>query len=91
MPAKNDVLTGIRRTADALRNGELRFSSTCRDALREFSLYVWDEHAAKDAPVKESDHAMDDIRYFVATVLDTPPEDAFFAVSLRRGDSLNRR
>ena len=90
-PAKNDVLTGIRRTADALRNGELRFSSTCTDTLREFSLYVWDENAAKDAPVKEYDHAMDDIRYFVATVLDAQPEDAFFAVSLRRGDSLNRR
>ena len=85
VPAKNDVLTGIRRTADALRCGELRFSESCRDTLREFTLYVWDENAAKDAPVKEYDHAMDDIRYFVATVLDTAPGDAFFAVSLRRG------
>ena len=84
VPAKNDVLAGIRRTADALRSGELRFSETCRDTLREFTLYVWDENAPKDAPVKEFDHAMDDIRYFVATVLDTPQEDAFFAVSLRR-------
>ena len=91
VPAKNDVLTGIRRTADALRNGELRFSRTCKDAIREFSLYVWDENAAKDAPVKEYDHAMDDIRYFVATVLDAAPEDSFFAVSLRRGHSDNRR
>ncbi len=82
--AKNDVLSGIRRTADALRNGEIRIGTCCTDALREFSLYVWDEKSQKDAPRKEYDHAMDDIRYFVATVLDQPADGAFFVASLRR-------
>jgi len=84
VPAKNDVLSGIRRTADALRSGEIRISPDCTDTLREFSLYVWDEHAARDAPKKEHDHAMDDIRYFVMTVIDASRNNAFFAASVAR-------
>lgn len=84
IPAKNDVLAGIHRTADALRSGEIRFSASCTDTLREFSLYVWDEHAQRDQPVKENDHAMDDIRYFVATVIGMPAENSFFAASVAR-------
>lgn len=84
VPAKNDVLYGIRRTADALRNGEIKIGAGCADALREFSLYSWDEKSQRDAPRKEHDHAMDDIRYFVATVVDQPREDAFFVASVRR-------
>lgn len=41
----------------------------CKDAIREFSLYRWDEKAGKDAVIKENDHAMDDIRYFCYIVL----------------------
>ena len=84
VPAKNDVLSGIRRTADALRNGEIKIGADCCDAIREFSLYVWDEKATHDAPRKEHDHAMDDIRYFVATVIDAPKDDPFLVLSLRR-------
>lgn len=51
--------------------------------MREFSLYRWDEGRADDAPVKENDHAMDDIRYFVTTVL--RPSEGIFAVALPRG------
>ena len=40
----------------------------CRDAIREFGLYCWDERATGDRVRKEHDHAMDDIRYFAATV-----------------------
>lgn len=83
VPAKNDVLSGIHRTADALRNGEIKIGSCCADALREFTLYAWDEKAIRDAPLKEHDHAMDDIRYFVATVVDQPRSD-FFVASLKR-------
>ncbi len=84
VPAKNDVLCGIRRTADALRNGEIKIAPECSDTLREFSLYVWDERADRDAPKKEHDHAMDDIRYFVMTVIDAPQDHAFFAASVAR-------
>ena len=31
--------------------------------------YVWDPKAGRDAVRKEHDHAMDDMRYFVSTVL----------------------
>lgn len=41
----------------------------CRDSIREFGLYRWDEKSNEDRPIKENDHAMDDIRYFVMTVL----------------------
>lgn len=82
--AKNDVVSGIHRTADALRNGEIRIGPSCKDAIREFSLYRWDEKSRRDAPVKEHDHAMDEIRYFVATVIDRRPDRGFFAASVRR-------
>ena len=84
IPAKNDVLSGIHRTADALRNREIMIGPDCADAIREFSLYQWDEKSLHDAPVKENDHAMDDIRYFVATVIDRGQEPEFFAASVKR-------
>ena len=42
------------------------------DIIREFGLYRWDDNAAKDSPKKENDHAMDDMRYFVSTILCSP-------------------
>ena len=84
LPARNDVLDGIRRVCDALKSGRIRIGCRCRDAIREFGLYRWEEGGAKDAPRKENDHAMDDIRYFVATVLDPPEEDGFALAAPRR-------
>ena len=81
--AKNDVISGIRRVSDALREKRLRFSEECADTLREFSLYRWNESAERDMPVKENDHAMDDIRYFVSTIL-TDCSDEFFVTSIKR-------
>jgi PBSX family phage terminase large subunit len=67
--AKNDVENGIITTGRYLRNGKVKIHRRCKDAIREFGLYRWDEKAAEDKPVKENDHAMDDIRYFCQTVL----------------------
>lgn len=67
--ARNDVLYGIRLVAGMLQKGVLQFSPACKDAIREFSLYRWEEDGAADRVCKENDHAMDDIRYFCATVL----------------------
>lgn len=66
--AENDVLAGIRRTAELLRAGKLVICAPCADAIREFSLYCWDEAAPGDRVKKCHDHAMDDIRYFASTV-----------------------
>lgn len=83
VPAKNDVIDGIRRVSDALKERRILFSQSCTDCLREFSLYRWDNTAARDAPKKEYDHAMDDVRYFVSTVL-AHEEDGFFALAMSR-------
>lgn len=66
--ANNDVLWGIRVTADLLRQGRLVICSPCRDAIREFSLYCWDGKAEGDRVVKRFDHAMDEIRYFAMSL-----------------------
>ncbi len=67
--ADNDVITGIRRVSTALRQDKLRFHESCRDIIREFSLYRWNENSGADVPVKENDHAMDDMRYFVSDIM----------------------
>jgi len=83
---KNDVLSGIRRVGDLLKQNRLFFSETCKDCLREFSLYCWNEKSGVDVPIKENDHAMDDVRYFVSVVMsnDGNPQDGFFVASLPR-------
>ncbi len=66
--ADNDVLRGIRLTASYLKSGRIRICRGCDDALREFYQYRWDDRAEKEAPLKQNDHAMDDIRYFAAGI-----------------------
>ena len=65
--AKNGVNTGIRLVARFLQEGRLKIGENCTDCIREFGLYRWQEGV--DAPCKEDDHAMDEVRYFCATVL----------------------
>ena len=68
--ANNDVLAGIRLTADHLKTGRIVICEGCNDALREMDEYVWDlREGNRDRVKKEHDHAMDDMRYFVSTVL----------------------
>jgi len=67
--ARNEVLPGIRWVATLLQSGRLLISPGCKDSIREFSLYRWEDKGERDSVVKENDHAMDDIRYFCATVL----------------------
>ena len=68
--ADNDVLSGIRLTSDCLKDGRIVICAGCKDCLREMDEYVWDLGSeAKDRVKKENDHAMDDMRYFVTTVL----------------------
>lgn len=83
--ANNDVLTGINRVCQALKNDEFYISPNCQDAIREFSIYRWDDSIKKDAPKKENDHAMDDIRYFVSTALDNDSKrNSFVSLAIER-------
>lgn len=67
--ANNDVLSGIRRTSTLIKAGMLRVHKDCRGFLNEVKLYRWDEKSPVDSVIKENDHAMDDTRYLVNTVL----------------------
>ena len=69
IPAVNQVSDGIRRVSRELRAGRLLIGAGCVDAIREFGQYRWAEGKDREQPVKENDHAMDDIRYFVSTVV----------------------
>lgn len=65
--ADNAVVDGIRRTASALANKRIMFNDCCKNTLREFGEYAWDDKAGEDTVIKENDHAMDAVRYFVMT------------------------
>lgn len=67
--AKNEVINGIRVTTGMLRNKSILFHESCKNTIKEFGLYRWDDRAAEDKVIKENDHAMDDIRYFCNTIL----------------------
>ena len=66
--AKNDVLSGIRITAELLKSRKIVICQGCDDILREFELYRWDERTGHEQVRKEFDHAMDDMRYFAASL-----------------------
>jgi hypothetical protein len=83
LPAKNNVSDGVREVSTALKRGDIKICNTCTNSMREFSLYRWKEGGIKDVPVKENDHAMDDIRYFVTTIL-LADEEPFFAMAAER-------
>ena len=82
IPAVNDVMDGIRRVSVVLKEGRVRICRGCRDAVREFGLYRWNDSRAADTPKKENDHAMDDIRYFVAQLEEE--EDFWATAAVRR-------
>nr|WP_302635160.1 PBSX family phage terminase large subunit [uncultured Dysosmobacter sp.] len=83
MKADNDVADGIRVTADLLRQRRIVLCRPCRDCLREMALYCWDERSGRDAPRKEHDHAMDEMRYF-AMDLAGERSGGFAAISVVR-------
>lgn len=68
IPAENDVEDGIRETANALQNGFIKICPCCENWAKEAGGYSWDEKKQDDRPVKEKDHLMDSMRYFVMTM-----------------------
>ena len=83
-PADNRVLAGIQKVSALLQEGKLLFSQDCADSIREFSLYRWSEEGGGEKPVKENDHAMDEIRYFAMQVCGEK-RGGFFAIAQQRG------
>ena len=64
--ANNDVLDGIRFHAKLLSNGTFKISKTCKNTIKEYTSYLWDEKSiqrGEDRPLKQNDHLLDSIRY----------------------------
>lgn len=73
IPADNDVLDGIRRTATLIQRRKLLVNKSCTGLLGELGTYLWDEKSCKlgvDKPLKERDHGPDAARYFVNSLPD---------------------
>ncbi len=73
IPGDNDVLDGIRRTAQLFARRALKVNRRCRGLIGELQSYVWDVKAAQtvgvEKPVKQMDHGPDALRYYVNTCL----------------------
>ena len=68
--ANNEVLEGIETMCSLMQKGVLTIDPKCKHLIREIEGYVWDPKKAKlgeDAPLKHADHAIDALRYAVAT------------------------
>lgn len=65
----NDVLNGIQEVTKYLNLGMLQIHDSCVETKKEFGAYAWDDKAVgEDRVIKENDHHMDLIRYFIYTV-----------------------
>lgn len=71
--ADNEVNDGIRMVGMMLQTGKLLIHDSCEMMKKEFASYVWDEKAAVERgveqPVKQNDHTMDALRYFIKTMI----------------------
>jgi PBSX family phage terminase large subunit len=73
--ADNDVTDGIAAVASALSTNRLFVHRSCKNTIKEFMSYVWDEKAQKrgeDKPLKQFDHAMDALRYPIFALIGRP-------------------
>lgn len=70
IPADNEVLGGIRKTGALLQSRRLLIHQCCEGLLDEMGLYLWDQKASEDRPVKENDHGPDALRYYINSLAD---------------------
>jgi len=70
----NDVLAGIRHTAEMLGSGRLVITEGCPNTALSLSAYSWDPAAQRrgqDKPLKQHDHEADETRYITMDLI--PP------------------
>ena len=70
LAVRSGILQGLEVVREQLKvraDGKPGFyaSSRCVETIKEFNLYSYPESSISEEPVKEHDHAMDAIRYFV--------------------------
>lgn len=60
----------IGNTAYALLSKRIKICNSCEESMREFSLYHYRlDKEGRKIPVEKNNRAMDEIRYFVHTIL----------------------
>ena len=64
----NDVNNGIQEVTKYINLGLLQIHKDCTETKKEFETYAWDDKSVEDTVIKESDHHMDLIRYFIYTI-----------------------
>ena len=70
IPANNDVYNGIEMMTSEMGKGNLYVCKDCPNLIKEIENYVWDSKKSdqgEDEPVKKGDHAVDALRYCMAT------------------------
>lgn len=70
IPANNDVYEGIEMMCNEMAKGNIYIMNGCTNLIREIPNYVWDIKKSKqgdDEPVKKGDHAIDALRYAIAS------------------------
>ncbi len=72
-----DVLTGISKVKSYLKNinGQTRLFifSSCTNLIREFKSYRWN---GADSPIKKDDHALDELRYYISSLIEFKSDKA---------------
>ncbi len=64
----NNVDEGIQEVTKYINSGFLQIHDSCVETKKEFETYAWDDKATEDTVIKESDHHMDLIRYYIMTI-----------------------
>lgn len=80
--ANNDVENGILVMTSEMKAGNLFVMEGCANLIREIESYVWDPKKSErgwDEPLKRDDHAVDALRYAIAShKVSTFNEDAYY-------------
>lgn len=66
--ADNDVLNGIQEVTKYLNYELLEIHESCIETIKEFEKYSWNNDSNKDEIVKENDHHMDLLRYYIYSI-----------------------
>ena len=64
--ASNEVIEGIRYTADMISGGAVKIRANCVNLIRSLQNYTWDpksQSSGQDRPLKIEDHLPDALRY----------------------------
>jgi len=87
-----DLFSGISRVKLYLKNAKgeakLFIFSSCTNLIREIKNYYWGDG---DKPIKQDDHALDELRYYIMTLPQNNPPKAELSPIQKQKEMLIRR